>query len=116
MANAIRTEGDVLVGVGAHFGIEHHLRITHGLESKYFESAMQRIIDVLRESSSAGLQWQHLQLLLCPNQCFHHDHHPACWHRVLLWSRNTRVATLILLRICMDVAVFKSQRYDMLSR
>jgi len=54
VADAIRTKGDVLVGVGAHFGNEHHLRITHGLEPKFFEGAMQRIIDVLRESFSPG--------------------------------------------------------------
>ena len=32
VADALRTEADVLVGASAHFGVEGHLRITHGLE------------------------------------------------------------------------------------
>ena len=50
MAHKLRAEGDVLVGAGAHFGIEHHLRITHGLEPQVLEAALERILAVLGES------------------------------------------------------------------
>jgi aspartate/methionine/tyrosine aminotransferase len=47
VAETLRTEADVLVGAGAHFGVEHHLRITHGLEPVYLEAALQRVTEVL---------------------------------------------------------------------
>lgn len=46
VAHALR-RGGVLVGVGAHFGVEHHLRITHGLAADYMEPALERMTDVL---------------------------------------------------------------------
>ena len=48
VAHALRTQGDVLVGAGAHFGVERHLRITHGLEPAYLDAALERIGAVLR--------------------------------------------------------------------
>jgi aspartate/methionine/tyrosine aminotransferase len=48
VAQALRTEGDVLVGAGSHFGIEHHLRITHGVVRAYLEEALRRTERVLR--------------------------------------------------------------------
>lgn len=45
VAHALR-EGGVLVGVGAHFGVEHHLRVTHGLEARYMEPALERMTTV----------------------------------------------------------------------
>ncbi|EIE25705.1 PLP-dependent transferase [Coccomyxa subellipsoidea C-169] len=53
VAHKIRTEGDVLVGAGAHFGVEHHLRITHGMEPKFLEGALQSISRVLASASAA---------------------------------------------------------------
>jgi aspartate/methionine/tyrosine aminotransferase len=49
IANALRERGDVLVGAGAHFGVEHHLRLTHGLEPDYLDAALTNIIRVLAE-------------------------------------------------------------------
>jgi len=48
VADALRTEGSVLVGAGEHFGIESHLRITHGLEPDYLDAALSSITKVLR--------------------------------------------------------------------
>jgi aspartate/methionine/tyrosine aminotransferase len=48
VAHALRTEADVLVAPGAHFGVERHLRITHGLEPAYLDAALERIAAVLR--------------------------------------------------------------------
>jgi aspartate/methionine/tyrosine aminotransferase len=45
VAHALREAG-VLVGVGSHFGVEHHLRVTHGLEASYMEAALERMTDV----------------------------------------------------------------------
>ncbi len=53
VAHKIRTEGDVLVGAGAHFGVEHHLRITHGMEPEFLEGALQSISRVLASASAA---------------------------------------------------------------
>lgn len=39
-------EGGVLVGVGAHFGVEHHLRVTHGLAEQYMVPALERMTEV----------------------------------------------------------------------
>jgi aspartate/methionine/tyrosine aminotransferase len=47
VADVLRMQADVLVGAGAHFGIEHHLRITHGLEPAYLDAALQRVSDVM---------------------------------------------------------------------
>lgn len=45
VAHALR-EGGVLVGVGSHFGVEHHLRVTHGLEEKYMTAAFEAMTEV----------------------------------------------------------------------
>lgn len=47
VADLLRQHG-VLVIPGAHFGVEHHLRITHGVEASYLMPALQRIGAVLR--------------------------------------------------------------------
>jgi aspartate/methionine/tyrosine aminotransferase len=47
VAHALRQQGSVLVGAGEHFGIEHHLRITHGLEPAYLDDALTSITKVL---------------------------------------------------------------------
>jgi aspartate/methionine/tyrosine aminotransferase len=49
VAERIRTQGDVLVAPGACFGIEGHLRITHGLQAAYVSEALELIAGVLRE-------------------------------------------------------------------
>ena len=48
VADALRTRADVLVCAGAHFGVERHLRITHGLAPAYLDAALERIGAVLR--------------------------------------------------------------------
>ncbi|MCZ4602851.1 aminotransferase class I/II-fold pyridoxal phosphate-dependent enzyme [Streptomyces sp. Lzd4kr] len=48
VADVLRTEGDVLVGAGSDFGIEQHLRLTHGLELGYLDEALARIETTLR--------------------------------------------------------------------
>lgn len=45
VAHALR-RGGVLVGVGSHFGIEQHLRVTHGLEEEYMTAALERMSTV----------------------------------------------------------------------
>jgi aspartate/methionine/tyrosine aminotransferase len=45
VAHALR-EGGVLVGVGSHFGVEQHLRVTHGLEGTFMEAALERMSTV----------------------------------------------------------------------
>ena len=42
VAHALRQAG-VLVGVGAHFGVEQHLRVTHALEESYMTAALERM-------------------------------------------------------------------------
>ncbi|SOE09264.1 Aspartate/methionine/tyrosine aminotransferase [Streptomyces sp. 2323.1] len=49
VANALRARGNVLVSAGAHFGIENHLRITHGLKPDYLDAALDSIYRVLKE-------------------------------------------------------------------
>lgn len=49
VGHALRDRGNVLVGVGAHFGVEHHLRITHGLQPVYLEAALRNVSRVLTE-------------------------------------------------------------------
>ncbi|MFH1474495.1 MAG: aminotransferase, partial [Chloroflexota bacterium] len=57
VAHALRREAGVLVGAGIHFGVEQHLRITHGLEPAFLDAALERAGRVLRglavESGSA---------------------------------------------------------------
>lgn len=48
VAHALRREGDVLVAPGSTFGVEHHLRITHGLEPAMLDEAFERAGRVLR--------------------------------------------------------------------
>jgi len=48
VADRLRREARVLVGPGAAFGVEQHLRITHGLEPAYLDEALSRIGRVLR--------------------------------------------------------------------
>jgi len=48
VAHALRREADVLVAPGATFGVEHHLRITHGLEPATLDEALHRTGKVLR--------------------------------------------------------------------
>ncbi|MGW4542162.1 aminotransferase [Streptomyces sp. WAC 01325] len=54
VADLLRTEGGVLVGAGADFGVERHLRITHGLELSYLEGALQRVEATLLSLRSRG--------------------------------------------------------------
>jgi aspartate/methionine/tyrosine aminotransferase len=55
VAHALRREADVLVGAGIHFGVEHHLRITHGLEPAFLGAALGRAETVLRRlAAEAG--------------------------------------------------------------
>ncbi|MEU2779233.1 aminotransferase class I/II-fold pyridoxal phosphate-dependent enzyme [Streptomyces sp. NPDC007162] len=54
VADVLRTEGDVLVGAGADFGVEYHLRLTHGLELGYLDKALERIETTLRELRDSG--------------------------------------------------------------
>jgi hypothetical protein len=58
VAHKLRKEGNVLVGAGAHFRIEHHLRITHGLKPDVLEAALQRISSVLTSMSVARSEGQ----------------------------------------------------------
>lgn len=48
VADRLRTEAGVLVGPGSTFGVEQHLRITHGFEPEYLDVALSRISDTLR--------------------------------------------------------------------
>jgi aspartate/methionine/tyrosine aminotransferase len=48
VAERLRQDGDVLVAPGACFGVEGHLRITHGLRPDYIAEALERIAGVLR--------------------------------------------------------------------
>jgi aspartate/methionine/tyrosine aminotransferase len=48
VAHALR-RGGVLVGVGAHFGVERHLRVTHGLDEEYMRPALERMTAVFDE-------------------------------------------------------------------
>ncbi|GGU93976.1 aminotransferase [Streptomyces albospinus] len=49
VANALRARGNVLVSAGAHFGVENHLRITHGLKPDHLDAALDSIHRVLTE-------------------------------------------------------------------
>jgi aspartate/methionine/tyrosine aminotransferase len=48
IAERLRTDADVLVAPGACFGVEQHLRITHGLQAEYVAEALDRIATVLQ--------------------------------------------------------------------
>ncbi|MFI2235667.1 aminotransferase class I/II-fold pyridoxal phosphate-dependent enzyme [Streptomyces chrestomyceticus] len=52
VAEALYTRGKVLVGAGAHFGTEHHLRFTHGQEPAQLAAALEKTSHVLKELSS----------------------------------------------------------------
>ncbi len=48
VATALRRDADVLVAPGSTFGVEHHLRITHGFEPALLDEALERAGRVLR--------------------------------------------------------------------
>lgn len=48
VADYLRTKADVLVAAGADFGVEHYIRITHGLELGYLDEGLTRIETALR--------------------------------------------------------------------
>ncbi|MEU1480928.1 aminotransferase class I/II-fold pyridoxal phosphate-dependent enzyme [Streptomyces sp. NPDC001668] len=52
VAETLRVQGDVLVGAGAHFGTEGHLRIAHGHEAAYLAAALDRTAAVLKDLAS----------------------------------------------------------------
>ena len=54
VAHALRREADVLVAPGATFGVERHLRITHGLEPALLDEAFERAGRVLRGLAAGG--------------------------------------------------------------
>jgi aspartate/methionine/tyrosine aminotransferase len=49
VAEALHARGGVLVGAGAHFGTEQHLRFTYGLEPALLAAALDRAAHVLKE-------------------------------------------------------------------
>lgn len=49
VAEALRQRAGVLVAPGEYFGIENHLRITHGLKAEYLREAFNRIGKVFEE-------------------------------------------------------------------
>ena len=50
LAHELRRDG-VLVGVGAHFGVEHHVRITHALDAPYMDAAFERMSETIARLS-----------------------------------------------------------------
>jgi aspartate/methionine/tyrosine aminotransferase len=54
VAQALRREADVLVAPGSHFGVERHLRMTHGLEPQVLDQALERAGPVLRRLAAGG--------------------------------------------------------------
>lgn len=54
VADALRREADVLVAPGSTFGVEHHLRITHGFEPAMLDEALARAGRVLRGLAAGG--------------------------------------------------------------
>jgi aspartate/methionine/tyrosine aminotransferase len=54
VAHALRRDADVLVAPGAAFGVEHHLRMTHGLEPAMLDEAFDRAGRVLRGLAAGG--------------------------------------------------------------
>jgi aspartate/methionine/tyrosine aminotransferase len=49
VADTIRQKANVLVAPGDYFGVDHHLRITHGLRPEFMEDGLNRIGTVLEE-------------------------------------------------------------------
>jgi aspartate/methionine/tyrosine aminotransferase len=49
VADAIRQKAKVLVAPGEYFGIDHHLRMTHGLKAEYLEEALTQVGSVFEE-------------------------------------------------------------------
>lgn len=49
VAEALHARGGVLVGAGAHFGSDHHLRITYGQEPAQLAHALDKVSRVLKE-------------------------------------------------------------------
>ncbi|MET8826335.1 aminotransferase class I/II-fold pyridoxal phosphate-dependent enzyme [Streptomyces sp. NPDC004610] len=52
VAEALHARGGVLVGPGAHFGTEHHLRFTYGQEPAHLAAALEKTSHVLKELSA----------------------------------------------------------------
>ncbi|MGY0063966.1 aminotransferase class I/II-fold pyridoxal phosphate-dependent enzyme [Streptomyces sp. LZ34] len=52
VAEALHARGKVLVGAGAHFGTEHHLRFTYGQEPAQLAAALEKTSHVLKELSA----------------------------------------------------------------
>ncbi|NBM16005.1 aminotransferase class I/II-fold pyridoxal phosphate-dependent enzyme [Streptomyces sp. GC420] len=52
VAEALHARGGVLVGAGAHFGTENHLRFTYGQEPAQLAAALERASHVLKELSA----------------------------------------------------------------
>ena len=49
LAETIRQRANVLVAPGDYFGVDHHLRITHGLKPEFMQDGLNRIGTVLEE-------------------------------------------------------------------
>ncbi len=49
VADTIRQKANVLVAPGDYFGVDHHLRITHGLKPEFMQDGLNRIGMVLEE-------------------------------------------------------------------
>ncbi|MEV1055505.1 aminotransferase class I/II-fold pyridoxal phosphate-dependent enzyme [Streptomyces sp. NPDC049887] len=52
VAEALHARGGVLVGAGAHFGTEHHLRFTYGQEPAQLAAALEKTSQILKELSA----------------------------------------------------------------
>ncbi|MEU3510188.1 aminotransferase class I/II-fold pyridoxal phosphate-dependent enzyme [Streptomyces longwoodensis] len=52
VAEALHARGGVLVGAGAHFGTEQHLRFTYGQEPAQLAAALEKTSHVLKELSA----------------------------------------------------------------
>jgi aspartate/methionine/tyrosine aminotransferase len=49
VADTIRQKANVLVAPGDYFGVDHHLRITHGLKPEFMQDGLNRIGTVIEE-------------------------------------------------------------------
>jgi aspartate/methionine/tyrosine aminotransferase len=49
LGNVLRTEASVLVAPGIYFGIEHHFRMTFGMDPAKLAKALPRIMEVLKK-------------------------------------------------------------------
>ena len=49
LGEVLRTEASVLVAPGIYFGIEHHFRITFGMDPAKLAAALPRITAVLQQ-------------------------------------------------------------------